>query len=66
MMPPGSSQSTQQPNGSQIDVSVAAASLAASALLAQDGKAYAIIGGQAARLLGNDRRTFVTFRGFLP
>ena len=60
-MPFSSSQSTQQaePIGSQIDASVAAASLTASALLTRDGKAHAIIGGQAVRLLGNSRRTRV-------
>ncbi|KAI4125347.1 MAG: hypothetical protein LQ338_004306 [Usnochroma carphineum] len=55
-----SSQSPQQAEsiGSQIDASVAAAAFAVSALLTQDGKAHAVIGGQAVRLLGNRRLTY--------
>jgi len=60
-MASSSSQSTlqAQSTGSQIDASVAAASLTATALLTQSGEAHALIGGQAVRLLGSTRKTLV-------
>ncbi|KAI4153000.1 MAG: hypothetical protein L6R39_001694 [Caloplaca ligustica] len=59
MLPSSSSSSGPQAEslGLAIDASVAAASAAASAILTQEGKPHAVIGGQAVKLLGHSRRT---------
>lgn len=61
MLPSSSSSSGPQAEslGLAIDASVAAASAAASAILTQEGKPHAVIGGQAVKLLGHSRRTRV-------
>ena len=63
-MPSSSSQPNQQAQvtGSQVDAAVAAASRITSNILTQDAKVHAIIGGQALKLLGNDRRTSVCMK----
>ncbi len=64
IMPSSSSQPNQQAQvtGSQVDAAVAAASRITSNILTQDAKVHAIIGGQALKLLGNDRRTSVCMK----
>ena len=56
---PSSSNQQAQVTGTPVDAAVAAASRITSNILTRDAKVHAIIGGQALKLLGNDRRTSV-------